>query len=60
MDHALVVCTSGTTARPKIIVLHHAIMWMNGLNTLEYLGLTPDDKILEYRSFGWNSPQIVR
>lgn len=59
MDHALVVCTSGTTARPKIIVLHHAIMWMNGLNTLEYLGLTPDDKILEYRSFGWNSPQII-
>jgi acyl-CoA synthetase (AMP-forming)/AMP-acid ligase II len=59
MDHALIVCTSGTTARPKIIVLHHAIMWMNGLNTLEYLGLTPDDKILEYRSFGWNSPQII-
>jgi acyl-CoA synthetase (AMP-forming)/AMP-acid ligase II len=59
MDHALVVCTSGTTARPKIIILHHAIMWMNGLNTLEYLGLTEDDSILEYRSFGWNSPQIV-
>ncbi len=59
MDQALVVCTSGTTARPKIIILHHAIMWMNGLNTLEYLGLTEDDSILEYRSFGWNSPQIV-
>jgi len=59
MDHALIVCTSGTTARPKIIILHHAIMWMNGLNTLEYLGLTEDDSILEYRSFGWNSPQIV-
>jgi len=59
MDYALIVCTSGTTARPKIIILHHAIMWMNGLNTLEYLGLTEDDSILEYRSFGWNSPQIV-
>ena len=59
VDPALVVCTSGTTARPKIIILHHAIMWMNGLNTLEYLGLTEDDSILEYRSFGWNSPQIV-
>ena len=32
---------------------------MNGLNTLEYLGLTEEDSILEYRSFGWNSPQIV-
>ena len=59
MDMAAIVCTSGTTARPKIIVLHHAIFWMNGLNTLEYLGLTEDDRTLEYRSFGWNSPQIV-
>jgi acyl-coenzyme A synthetase/AMP-(fatty) acid ligase len=59
MDPALIVCTSGTTARPKIIILHHAIMWMNGLNTLEYLGLTEDDRILEYRAFSWNSPQIV-
>ena len=59
LDTAAIVCTSGTTARPKIIVLHHAIFWMNGLNTLEYLGLTEDDRTLEYRSFGWNSPQIV-
>jgi acyl-coenzyme A synthetase/AMP-(fatty) acid ligase len=59
LDIAAIVCTSGTTARPKIIVLHHAIFWMNGLNTLEYLGLTEDDRTLEYRSFGWNSPQIV-
>jgi acyl-coenzyme A synthetase/AMP-(fatty) acid ligase len=59
MDVGAIVCTSGTTARPKIIVLHHAIFWMNGLNTLEYLGLNQDDRILEYRSFGWNSPQIV-
>ncbi len=59
MDMAAIVCTSGTTARPKIIILHHAILWMNGLNTLEYLGLNEDDRILEYRSFGWNSPQIV-
>jgi len=59
MDVAAIVCTSGTTARPKIIALHHAIFWMNGLNTLEYLGLEADDRILEYRSFGWNSPQIV-
>ena len=24
-----------------------------------FLGLTADDRTLEYRSFGWNSPQIV-
>ena len=58
-DMAAIVCTSGTTARPKIVVYNHAIYWMNGLNTLEYLGLTEDDRILDYRSFGWNSPQIV-
>lgn len=59
MDVGAIVCTSGTTARPKIIALHHAIFWMNGLNTLEFLGLNEDDRILEYRSFSWNSPQIV-
>jgi acyl-coenzyme A synthetase/AMP-(fatty) acid ligase len=58
-DMACICCTSGTTAKPKIVVYHHAIYWMNGLNTLEFLGLTEDDRTLEYRSFGWNSPQIL-
>jgi acyl-coenzyme A synthetase/AMP-(fatty) acid ligase len=26
---------------------------------LECLGLTPDDRTLEYRSFGWNSAQVL-
>ena len=58
-DMAAIVCTSGTTARPKIVVYNNALFWMNGINTLDYLGLTEDDRILEYRSFGWHSPQIV-
>ena len=58
-DTACIFCTSGTTARPKIVIYNHAAYWMNGLDTLEFLGLTEDDRTLEYRSFGWNSAQVV-
>ena len=58
-DVACIFCTSGTTARPKIVVYDHAAYWLNGLDTLEFLGLTADDKTLEYRSFGWNSAQVL-
>jgi acyl-coenzyme A synthetase/AMP-(fatty) acid ligase len=33
--------------------------WLNGLNTIDFLGLTPEDRTLEYRSFGWNSAQVL-
>ena len=52
-------CTSGTTAKPKIVIYDHAAYWLNGLDTLEFLGLTEDDRTLEYRSFGWNSAQVL-
>ena len=58
-DMACIFCTSGTTARPKIVVYDHAAYWLNGLDTLEFLGLTEDDRTLEYRSFGWNSAQVL-
>jgi acyl-CoA synthetase (AMP-forming)/AMP-acid ligase II len=58
-DIACIFCTSGTTARPKIVVYDHAAYWLNGLSTLEFLGLTEDDRTLEYRSFGWNSAQVL-
>jgi acyl-coenzyme A synthetase/AMP-(fatty) acid ligase len=58
-DTACIFCTSGTTARPKIVMYNHAAYWMNGLDTLEFLGLTEDDRTLEYRSFGWNSAQVL-
>jgi acyl-coenzyme A synthetase/AMP-(fatty) acid ligase len=54
-----IFCTSGTTARPKIVVYDHAVYWLNGLDTLEFLGLTEADRTLEYRSFGWNSAQVL-
>jgi acyl-coenzyme A synthetase/AMP-(fatty) acid ligase len=58
-DIACIFCTSGTTARPKIVVYDHCAYWLNGLSTLEFLGLTAADRTLEYRSFGWNSAQVL-
>jgi len=58
-DVSCIFCTSGTTARPKVVVYDHAAYWLNGLSTLECLGLTEDDRTLEYRSFGWNSAQVL-
>ena len=58
-DIAGMVCTSGTTDRPKIVVYDHGCYWLQGLDTIDMLGLTRDDRILEYRSFGWNSAQIL-
>jgi acyl-CoA synthetase (AMP-forming)/AMP-acid ligase II len=58
-DLACIFCTSGTTARPKIVVYDHAAYWLNGLSTLDFLGLTENDRTLDYRSFGWLSPQVL-
>jgi acyl-coenzyme A synthetase/AMP-(fatty) acid ligase len=58
-DVAAVFCTSGTTSRPKLVVYDHCAYWLVGLSSLEALGLTADDRTLEYRSFGWNSAQVL-
>ena len=58
-DLACIFCTSGTTSRPKLVVYDHCAYWLNGLSTLECLGLSADDRTLEYRSFGWNSAQVL-
>ena len=58
-DLSCMFCTSGTTGTPKIVVYDHAAYWLNGLDTIDMLELTGDDRTLEYRSFGWNSAQIL-
>ncbi len=58
-DLSCMFCTSGTTSKPKLVVYDHAAYWLSGLSTLDMLGLTEDDKTLEYRSFGWNSAQVL-
>jgi acyl-coenzyme A synthetase/AMP-(fatty) acid ligase len=58
-DISCIFCTSGTTSKPKLVVYDHAAYWLSGLSTLDMLGLTAEDRALEYRSFGWNSAQIL-
>ena len=58
-DMAAIFCTSGTTSKPKCVVYNHLSYWLSGLSTLDMLGLTEDDRTLEYRSFGWNSAQVL-
>ena len=58
-DIAAIFCTSGTTSKPKCVVFNHLSYWLSGLSTLDMLGLTAEDRTLEYRSFGWNSAQIL-
>ena len=58
-DISCIFCTSGTTAKPKSVVYNHRAYWLNGLDTLDMLELGPDDRTLEYRSFGWNSAQVL-
>lgn len=58
-DVASIYLTSGTTSRPKIVIYDHCAYWLNGLSALECLGLTEEDRTLEYRSFGWTSAQIL-
>jgi acyl-CoA synthetase (AMP-forming)/AMP-acid ligase II len=58
-DFAGLVCTSGTTDRPKVVVYDHVSYWLQGLNSIDMVGLTSEDRTLEYRSFGWQSAQIL-
>jgi len=57
-DVSSMFCTSGTTSRPKIVVYDHACSWLCGLSVIDPLGLSEDDRILEYRSFSWASAQM--
>jgi acyl-coenzyme A synthetase/AMP-(fatty) acid ligase len=58
-DLACIICTSGTTSKPKLVVYDHCTLWLSGLSAVDIVGLGADDRLLEYRSFGWSSPQIL-
>jgi acyl-coenzyme A synthetase/AMP-(fatty) acid ligase len=58
-DLASVCCTSGTSGEPKLLLYDHDCYWRNGLDTIDTIGLTAADRLLEYRSFDWYSAQIL-
>ncbi len=58
-DVAAACCTSGSSGHLKIVLHDHASYWLNGLASQTLLGLHEDDRMLEYRSLSWYSPQIL-
>ncbi|MEX2453855.1 MAG: class I adenylate-forming enzyme family protein [Rhodospirillaceae bacterium] len=58
-DEGCIFATSGTTDRPKCVVWDHLGLWLCGLSTIHFTAMTADDRLLEYRTFSWLSPQIV-
>ncbi|MBM3485071.1 MAG: acyl--CoA ligase [Alphaproteobacteria bacterium] len=58
-DIACIFSTSGTTDKPKCVVWDHLALWLTTLNTIDFTGQNADDRMLEYRTFSWLSPQII-
>jgi long-chain acyl-CoA synthetase len=58
-DSAVVLFTSGTSARPKGVVLSFRELTANAGPTADGFGLTAQDRIYDFRSFNWCSAQTL-
>ncbi len=58
-DDAVITFTSGTTARPKGIVLTGREMLGNSAAIANGYGFTPGDRLYDYRSYSWASAQLL-
>ena len=58
-DDASIFYTSGTASKPKGVILTYRELIDNTPPAAEYLALTPDDRILEFRAFNWVSAQVL-
>jgi acyl-coenzyme A synthetase/AMP-(fatty) acid ligase len=58
-DCAVVLFTSGTSARPKGVVLSFRELLSNAEPTADGFNLTAQDRIYDFRSFNWCSAQTL-
>jgi acyl-coenzyme A synthetase/AMP-(fatty) acid ligase len=58
-DDAVILFTSGTSAKPKGVVLSYREHLLNIDPTAEGFGITADDRLYDFRSFNWASAQLL-
>jgi acyl-coenzyme A synthetase/AMP-(fatty) acid ligase len=58
-DGAVILFTSGTSARPKGVVLSFRELLSNAAPTANGFGMTGQDRIYDFRSFNWCSAQTL-
>ena len=58
-DFSLIVHTSGTTDKPKGVIMTYASFFYSSEATADMIGVTSEDRILEYRPFSWGSAQSL-
>jgi acyl-coenzyme A synthetase/AMP-(fatty) acid ligase len=58
-DDAVILFTSGTSTRPKGVVLNFREHLSNIDPTADGFGITADDRVYDFRSFNWASAQLL-
>ncbi len=58
-DDACIYFTSGTSAKPKGVVLDFKQLLGNVAPTVQAMAVTAEDRILDFRSFNWASAQLL-
>src|SRR6266545_1763482 len=58
-DDAVILFTSGTSARPKGVVLNYREHLSNIDPAADGFGITADDRVYDFRSFNWASAQLL-
>jgi acyl-coenzyme A synthetase/AMP-(fatty) acid ligase len=58
-DAAVILFTSGTSARPKGVVLSFRELLSNASPTADGFGMTAQDRLYDFRSFNWCSAQTL-
>jgi len=58
-DDAIILFTSGTSARPKGVILNFREYLLNIDPLTAAFGITADDRLYDFRPFSWNSAQTL-